>query len=101
MELTSEMPAQRQTAEMPVVEIADLLRRDRELDDGPIDPWIGGAAMHVAVARHATQMLACCPAPAQLAEGTGSVLRRSPLRLTLGCAAAFIAGLGLTLPLWW
>src|SRR5690349_22847481 len=32
VDLTSQLPAQRRTAEMPAVELVDLLRKERELD---------------------------------------------------------------------
>lgn len=76
--LTSQSPAPRRTAEMPPVEIMDLLRRDRELDAAPA--VIAGRAPAVETVRI-----------------------RGPSRagLALGCAAAFLGGLALTLPLWW
>ena len=103
--LTSRAPAQRRTAEMPAVELVDLLRRDRDLEVPPAPPAPSATPdpfdaifpcgdMH----EHADAPSAC----ARLAGGTTvHIRRRSLFPLVLGCVAAFAGGFGLTMPLWW
>jgi hypothetical protein len=95
--LTSQMPAQPRTAEMPAVELIDLLRRDREL---------GEAAAPVIRAEHFDanaryELDDFEEAEPQLAAGTVRISRPSYIKLAFGCIAAFASGFGLTLPLWW
>lgn len=104
--LTSRMPAQRRTTEMPAVELLDLLRKDRELDVAP-------AAAPLSLAEIAGEVRDCererererDPEPEphrrQLAAGTVRISRPSSLGLALGCLAAFAGGFALTAPLWW
>lgn len=105
--LTSLVPVQRRTAEMPAVELLDLLRRDRELDAAPPElPDRSGT-----IERSEPCELEICRAPRQLAHGTPRELaaatvtlrtsRPTAVGLVLGCLVAFAGGFGLTLPLWW
>jgi hypothetical protein len=94
--LTSQLPAQRRTAEMPAVELVDLLRRDRELEDSPVV-----SAEHFETScRFDLSELEAIPSN-ELAAGTVRITRRSRVRLVLGCLVAFAGGFGLTAPLWW
>jgi hypothetical protein len=98
--LTSQLPAQRVTAEMPAVELQDLLRKDRELEveAEPI------AAEHFDVSvRYETTVVGRLPPPPQLAVGTAQIERQSRaaiVLLVIGCLLAFGGGFALTLPLW-
>lgn len=95
--LTSQMPALRRTAEMPIVELNDLLRRDRELDVAPIV-----TAEHFDVSiRYETGTPTDARRPRELAVGTVQLRRPSSAKLLLGCLAAFAGGFALTIPLWW
>jgi hypothetical protein len=97
VDLTSQMPAQRPTAEMPAVELVDLLRRDRDLDAAPVV-----AAEHFdANVRYDLNQLDELSPGGELAAGTVRIPRPSGVRLALGCLAAFVAGFALTSPLWW
>lgn len=100
--LTSQMPVLRRTAEMPVVELNDLLRKDREIDVPDVSD------VPVVTAEHFDTSARCetstRPYPLQsprLAIGTVRIFRPSSVRLALGCIAAFAGGFALTLPLWW
>lgn len=94
--LTSQMPTQRPTAEMPAVELVDMLRKDRELDDAPVV-----AAEHFdATVRYNTRLMPP-PIASELAAGTVRISRPSSFKLAIGCVAAFFGGFALTLPLWW
>ncbi|HWO23579.1 MAG TPA: hypothetical protein VNO30_32785 [Kofleriaceae bacterium] len=99
--LTSQMPAQPRTAEMPAVELVDLLRRDRELSEAD-----AVSTEHFdAIVRPEGDDFddfddEADPAP-QLAAGTVRIARPSYLRLALGCLAAFASGFAMTVPLWW
>ena len=97
VDLTSQMPAQRPTAEMPAVELVDLLRKDRELEGAPI---VTAEHFDVSV-RSDMSTLSCLPPSHNLAAGTVRIARPSPLKLALGCLAAFAGGFALTMPLWW
>lgn len=102
--LTSQMPAQHRTAEMPAVELVDLLRRDRELSeaeaadaahlDARAVPDLDGFDVDLDEDDEEEE-------PAQLAAGTVRIARPSYLGLALGCLAAFVSGFALTVPLWW
>lgn len=100
MNLTSQLPAQRRTAEMPAVELVDLLRKDRELDGKP----------PITAERFATSLRfdlserdedATAPRTSELAVGTTRIACPSRIKLALGCFAAFAGGFALTIPLWW
>jgi hypothetical protein len=94
--LTSLAPAQRRTAEMPAVELVDLLRRDRELGEPP-----RVSAEHFDTsARYDLNGFDDEPAPS-FAAGTVSLSRRSHVKLVFGCLAAFASGFAATIPLWW
>jgi hypothetical protein len=98
--LTSQLPAQRPTAEMPAVELMDLLRKDRELEAAPV---VIPQHFDTSVRFDATAVLRLPPAP-QLAVGTAQIVRPSRFTaamLVLGCIAAFGGGFALTIPLWW
>jgi hypothetical protein len=95
--LTSPMPTQRQTAEMPAVELTDLLRKDRELDPTPIV-----TAEHFDVnVRYDGNTRSYVRPSSRLAAGTIRIHGNSHLKLLLGCLAAFSGGFALTIPLWW
>jgi hypothetical protein len=95
--LTSELPTQRRTAEMPEVELVDLLRKDRELEATPlVSPDYGDANV-----RFDLNQLEELDRPSVLADGTVQIERATPVKLALGCIAAFIGGFALTAPLWW
>ncbi len=95
--LTSQMPSQRPTAEMPAVELTDLLRKDRELDATPVV-----AAEHFdANVRYDASARTYVRPSSKLAAGTIRIARPSQLTLLLGCLAAFGGGFALTIPLWW
>jgi len=97
--LTTQLPVQRRTAEMPAVELVDLLRKDRELDGRP----------PITAERFATSVRFDLsernpddtPQTAELAVGTARIACPSRLKLALGCFAAFAGGFALTIPLWW
>lgn len=97
--LTSQLPAQRPTAEMPAVDLQDLLRRDRELDATPI------LAEHFDVSvRYDATVVGRHSPPAQLAAGTARIERQpraALVLLVLGCLVAFGGGFAITMPLWW
>jgi hypothetical protein len=94
--LTSQVPSHRRTAEMPAVELVDLLRRDRELGEPPRI-----TAEHFDTsARYELDGFEDGPPP-QLAAGTVILSRRSHVKLVLGCLAAFASGFAATIPLWW
>jgi hypothetical protein len=93
--LTSQMPTLRRTAEMPLVELNDLLRKDRELDIAPI---VTAEHFDVSV-RYDTRT--CAQRPRELAVGTVQIRLPSSAKLLLGCLAAFAGGFALTIPLWW
>jgi hypothetical protein len=93
--LTSQMPTLRRTAEMPLVELNDLLRKDRELDIAPI---VTAEHFDVSV-RYDTRR--CAQRPRELAVGTVQIRLPSSAKLLLGCLAAFAGGFALTIPLWW
>jgi len=95
--LTSQMPALRRTAEMPAVELNDLLRRDRELEAGPIVT----AERFDASVRYHTSTRTDVRRSRELAVGTVQIQLRSSVKLVLGCLAAFAGGFALTIPLWW
>jgi len=95
--LTSRMPAQRITAEMPAVELSDLLRRDRELDEAPV---IAAEHFDTSVRFDRSPARDLAP-PRELADGTVHIRGPSRARLLLGCVAAFAGGFALTVPLWW
>jgi hypothetical protein len=95
--LTSELPTQRRTAEMPEVELVDLLRKDRELEAAPLISLDHGDAN----VRFDLNQLGDLDPPSVLADGTFHIARTSPIKLALGCAVAFLGGFALTLPLWW
>ena len=95
--LTSRMPALRRTAEMPVVELDDLLRRDRELHAAPI---VTAAHFGVSV-RYDTRTPTYVRPSRELAVDTVQLRRPSSVKLVLGCLAAFAGGFALTIPLWW
>ena len=103
--LTSHMPAQRRTAEMPEVELLDLLRRDRELNEtsspSPSPVPVVIAERFDTSCRYDAGEAQEDPPGCELAAGTVRILRRSRAKLMLGCLAAFAGGFGLTLPLWW
>jgi hypothetical protein len=97
VDLTSQLPAQRPTAEMPAVELVDLLRKDREFE-----------GTRIVTAEHfdASVRYAAYPPeddlPAtELAAGTTQIQCPSRVKLLLGCAVAFVGGFTLTIPLWW
>lgn len=97
VDLTSQLPAQRPTAEMPAVELVDLLRKDRELEGIPV----------VTAERFDTSVRYASPPQqddlpdTELAAGTTQIQCPSRVKLLLGCAVAFIGGFTLTIPLWW
>jgi hypothetical protein len=97
--LTSQLPAQRRTAEMPAVELVDLLRRDRELEGSPVV-----AAEHFdASLRYDRTAVTRLGPTGDLAEGTQQIVRPSRITvalLVIGCLAAFAGGFALTIPLW-
>ena len=98
--LTLHLTAQRPTAEMPAVELDDLLRKDRELHAERV---VTAEHFH-AVVRHDTAdgEHRRAPSASELARGTVRFdPRRSHLKLALGCFVAFAGGLAATLPLWW
>jgi hypothetical protein len=95
--LTSELPTQRRTAEMPEVELVDLLRKDRELEAAPLISADYGDAL----VRFDLNQLADLEPPSVLADGTVHIERPSPVKLALGCMVAFLGGFALTAPLWW
>ena len=95
--LTSELPTQRRTAEMPEVELVDLLRKDRELEAAPlVSPEHFDSNVRIDL-----KELPDLERPVVLADGTFHIARPSPLKLALGCVAAFAGGFALTIPLWW
>lgn len=97
VDLTSQLPAQRRTAEMPAVELVDLLRKDRELDGRrPVtaERFATSVRFHV-TERHEA------PRTREIAVGTSRFACPSRLKLALGCVAAFAGGFALTIPLWW
>ncbi len=95
--LTSPMPTQRQTAEMPAVELTDLLRKDRELDATPVV-----TAEHFDVnVRYDVSTRSYVRPSSRFAAGTIRIPGNSRLKLLLGCLAAFGGGFALTIPLWW
>jgi hypothetical protein len=96
--LTSQLPAQPRTAEMPAVELVDLLRRDREL--GGESSLVGAEHFDPKAHYDLNGFEEEEPAP-QLAAGTVRLTRRTHLKLAFGCLAAFAGGFGLTIPLWW
>lgn len=95
--LTSQMPTLRRTAEMPLVELNDLLRKDRELDI--VAPPIITAEHFDVNVRYDTHT--CAQRPRELAVGTVQIRLPSSAKLLLGCLAAFAGGFALTIPLWW
>jgi hypothetical protein len=95
--LTSQLPAQRRTAEMPAVELVDLLRKDRELDATPV---VSAEHFDTSLRYHLNDP-AAPPASCELAVGTVRIERQSPLGLVLACMIAFVGGFALTMPLWW
>jgi hypothetical protein len=95
--LTSELPTQRRTAEMPEVELVDLLRKDRELEAAPLV----NLEQFDENVRFDLNQLADLEPPSVLADGTVHIARPSPIKLALGCAVAFLGGFALTVPLWW
>ena len=97
VDLTSQLPAQRRTAEMPAVELVDLLRKDRELDGRrPV------TAEHFATnVRFRLSERHEVPDTTEIAVGTARFACPSRLKLALGCFAAFAGGFALTIPLWW
>lgn len=95
--LTSHLPAQPRTAEMPAVELVDLLRRDRELGEST---RLNAEHFATSAAHHLRNFEEEESVP-QLAAGTVRLSRRSNLKLALGCLAAFASGFALTTPLWW
>lgn len=97
VDLTSHLPAQRRTAEMPAVELVDLLRKDRELDATPI---VTAERFDISV-RFETQPREDDLPLSELAAGTTQIECPSRVKLLLGCAAAFAGGFALTVPLWW
>jgi hypothetical protein len=95
--LTSPMPTQRQTAEMPAVELTDLLRKDRELDGTPVV-----TAEHFDVNLRYDGCTRSYTRPeSRFAAGTIRIPGSSRFKLLLGCLAAFGGGFALTTPLWW
>lgn len=82
---------------MPVVELNDLLRRDRELD---VAPAVTAEPLDTSDPRETTTRPYPLQSP-QLALGTVRLFRPSNLGLALGCVVAFAGGFALTLPLWW
>lgn len=95
--LTSQLPAQRRTAEMPAVELVDLLRKDRELDAAPVV-----SAEHFDTnVRYELSDLESPPSSCEFAVGTVRIERQSHLGLVLACMIAFAGGFALTMPLWW
>src|SRR5689334_24633319 len=94
--LTSQLPAQRRTAEMPAVELVDLLRKDRELDAAPV---ISAEHFDTNVRYDLNDLAA--PSSCELAVGTVRIERPSHLGLALACLIAFAGGFALTMPLWW
>ncbi len=102
--LTSQLPALRPTAEMPAVELQDLLRKDRELDDREPDPAPIAAEHFDASVRYDTTLVGRLGPVSELAMGTARIERQSRaaiMLLVLGCVLAFGGGFALTLPLWW
>jgi hypothetical protein len=97
VDLTSQVPTHRPTAEMPTVELVDLLRRDRELDAAPV---VAAAHFDANVRYDLNQLDELSPSD-KLAAGTVRIPRPSGVKLVLGCLAAFAAGFALTTPLWW
>lgn len=95
--LTSAAAAQRRTAEMPAVELVDLLRKDRELEA----PAAGTPDQFEAVARPDYDVSPDTLYLRRLAAGTVRISRGSQLPLMLGCLGAFFGGFALTIPLWW
>lgn len=98
--LTSHLPAQPRTAEMPAVELVDLLRRDRELGASTRASTRGNTEHLAPSAGYNLGDFEEEPVP-HLAAGTIHISRRSNLKLALGCLAAFASGFALTAPLWW
>jgi hypothetical protein len=95
--LTSPMPTQRQTAEMPAVELTDLLRKDRELETPPVV-----TAEHFDVnVRYDGCTRSYIRPTSRFAAGTIRIPGSSRFKLLLGCLAAFGGGFALTIPLWW
>jgi hypothetical protein len=94
--LTSQLPALRRTAEMPAVELVDLLRRDREFEA----PVVSAEHFDTNV-RYDMNDLATFQPSSPLAVGTVRITRPSRIKLALGCLAAFAGGFALTVPLWW
>jgi plasmid replication initiation protein len=97
VDLTSQLPEQRRTAEMPPVELVDLLRKDRELDAAP---RVAAERFDTSV-RFETDLQPDDLPVTELAAGTSQIECPSRVKLLLGCAAAFVGGFVLTVPLWW
>jgi hypothetical protein len=96
--LTSQLPAQRRTAEMPAVELVDLLRKDRELDG---KPPITAERFATSLRFDLSERDDDTPHTSELAVGTTRIACPSRIKLALGCFAAFAGGFALTIPLWW
>jgi len=96
--LTSQLPAMRRTAEMPAVELVDLLRKDRELD---ATPAVVTAERFETSLRYELAEPSTAQPSGALAAGTVMITRPSPAKLMLWCLVAFVGGFAATTPLWW